>query len=151
MKSQNNISIKDLSPTIKEVVNSGGRATFTPFGISMKPMLYGGRDEIILVKPTFPLKKYDLPFYTSPSGKMILHRVVKADKNGYIMRGDNTYFNETGITDSDVIAVVSQFKRKGKWHSVTEPGYKVYCRLWVLTYPIRKILIKIKRKIGSGC
>lgn len=154
------ISFKDLVPSIKEVVDNGGEATFTPRGFSMRPMLFGGRDEIVLVKPQLPLKKYDLPFYIRKNGVIVLHRIVgvseKQGKTVYIMRGDNTYENEYGITDDMIIGVVSRFKRKGKWHDVTSRGYRAYAKIWSDTYLIRKPLrfvlrlpVRAFRKIKS--
>lgn len=135
------ITLSDLIPTIKEVVNGGNEATFIPHGVSMRPMLYGGRDEIILVKPSFPLNKYDLPLYLRKNGTVVLHRIVKVrdTHNGreYFMRGDNTWALEQGITEADMIAVVSRFKRNGKWYRTDSVGYRFYVRLWCFSYPIR--------------
>ncbi len=136
-----NITISDLTSTIKEIVDGGSAATFIPHGVSMRPMLYGGRDEIILVKAELPLKKHDLPLYLRKNGAVVLHRVIKAStkdgKNHYMMRGDNTWELEGGITDQDIIAVVSRFKRKGKWYSVDSKGYRFYVKIWGTTYPMR--------------
>lgn len=138
-----NITLNDLIPTIREVVNSGKEATFIPKGRSMQPMLRDGRDEIILVKPCFPLKKYDLPLYVRNNGTVVLHRVIKTLDNGeqtrYIMRGDNTWENELNIADENIVAVVARFKRGDKWRSVNSLSHKIYLRFWVFSYPCRKL------------
>ncbi len=137
-----NITLRDLITTISEVVSRGQEATFIPHGNSMKPMLSNGRDEIILVKPTFPLKKYDLPLYLRQNGTVVLHRVVgiRTTDRGteYILRGDNTYENEYGIRDKDVVAVVSRFCRRGKWVAVSDMSYRLYVRLWCGCFSLRK-------------
>lgn len=139
----NNIPLLDLIPTIKEVTDMGIEASFTPQGISMRPMLYGGRDEIVLIKPTFPLQKYSLPLYVRKDGKVVLHRVIKVEKidghSSYTMRGDNTFENECGITDEQIVAVVTRFKRKGVWHSAEEKWYLLYSKAWHLIFPIRRL------------
>lgn len=138
----NKLTLRDLIPTIQEVVSKGREATFIPHGISMKPMLTGGRDEIILVKPEFPLKRYDLPLYLRANGMVVLHRIVDIkEKDGrleYIMRGDNTWTLEHGIYEENIVAVVTRFRRNGKWFSVTDPGYMRYVRLWDAVFPLRK-------------
>lgn len=145
---QNELSLKALIPTISEVVQSGREASFTPEGTSMLPMLTGGRDEIVLVRPRFPLKKYELPLYVRKSGAVVLHRVVKVVRNGseteYQMRGDNTWENETGIRDENIVAVVSRFCRAGKWHSVDSIGYRLYVRFWCLSYPVRRLMLRCR-------
>ncbi len=143
------ITIKDLIPAIKEVVESGGEATFTPFGISMRPMLYGGRDEIILKKPELPLKKYDLPLYVRDDGAVILHRVIKVQNGRYIMRGDNTYSDELNLRDENIVATVIRFKRKNKWYSVDKVGYRIYCKIWVGIYPLRRFIKRVEWKLKS--
>ena len=139
----NNIPLAQLIPAIKEVTDMGLKASFTPQGISMRPMLYGGRDEIELIKPTFPLQKYSLPLYVRKNGSVILHRVINTQKadgqNCYTMRGDNTFENEFGITDEQIVAVVTRFKRNGVWHSVDEKGYLLYSKVWHLIFPIRRL------------
>lgn len=138
----NKITLSDLIPTIAEVVSHGQEATFIPHGISMRPMLTGGRDEIILVRPEFPLRPYDLPLYVRRNGAVVLHRVVRVrevdGRREYIMRGDNTWQDEYGIFEDDIVAVVSRFRRKGKWYSTDAVGYRFYARVWHGIFPVRK-------------
>lgn len=154
----NNLTLSAVLPAIKDVVDSGNEAMFTPEGRSMKPMLSGGRDKIVLVKPVFPLKKYDLPLYVRKSGQIVLHRVIKSEKteNGYVytMRGDNTYINEPDIREEQIAAVVSRFCRKGKWYDVNSNMYKLYVRVWNCIFPFRRfvrfsanLLLRAVRKI----
>ncbi len=138
------ITLNDLIPTIREVVDAGNEATFIPNGKSMRPFLKGGRDKIVLVKAQFPLKKYDVPLYVREDGAIVLHRVIKVTntKDGclYFFRGDNTWETEEGITNENIVAVVSRFCRKGKWYSVKDKGYLFYSAFWCKTFPLRKFL-----------
>lgn len=125
------IQLKELMPIIVEKLNNDGEVVFTPNGISMKPMLLGGRDVVTLTKVDKKLKKYDLPLYQRKDGKYILHRVVKVCKDGtYTMRGDNQIYNEKGITDDQIIAIVTKFVRNGKEYSVSNKKYRFYCSFW---------------------
>ena len=125
------IQLKELMPIIVEKLNNDGEVVFTPNGISMKPMLVGGRDVVTLTKVDKKLKKYDLPLYQRKDGKYILHRVVKVCKDGtYTMRGDNQIYNEKGITDDQIIAIVTKFVRNGKEYSVSNKKYRFYCGFW---------------------
>jgi len=51
--------------------------------------------------------------------------------------GDNNYSYEY-IKPEWMVAVVSAFKRGGREISVDAPLYRLYSRLWVALYPIRK-------------
>ena len=44
---------------------------------------------------------------------------------------------EKGLRHEQMIAVVTEFYRGEKRHSVNEPGYKIYCRLWHWSRPLR--------------
>ena len=133
------LQLSQLLPVIQEQLSAGKNVVFSPRGVSMQPMLYQGRDRVTLSPVTGPLKKYDLPLYRMDSGKFILHRIVAAGES-YTCRGDNTYFDETGIRQDQLIGVVSAFTRKGRMFSVQEPGYRLYCRIWVAAYPLRRFV-----------
>ncbi len=154
-----NLSLEEMMPVIEEKLSEGGEVTFTVTGNSMLPMLHNRQDTVTLVTPTFPLKKYDLPFYRRAGGLYTLHRIVKIKKGNYIIRGDNCNFTEYGIEDKDIIGVVKQFTRNGKQHSVVEKSYKIYCALWCndacyflrkkVLLNLRRVASKIKRTIFS--
>ena len=93
------------------------------------------------------LKKMDVPLYKRKSGQYVLHRIVKVNSNDYVIRGDNTYYNETGIRDDQILGVLSGVIRDGKEISVNSFSYKLYSYFWYYTYYLRKLIIKIKRCI----
>lgn len=82
------------------------------------------------------LKKYDIPFYQRPGGKPVLHRIVEVGQT-YTCVGDNQFQTEPGVTREQMIGVVTGFIRNGRVHSVDEPAYRLYCRLWHHTRNIR--------------
>lgn len=139
-----NLSLYELLPTIKEVLELGKEALFVPSGKSMLPFLLGGKSEVAIKKPTFPLKKYDISLYKTAEGLLVLHRVVRVSTKGnetvYTFRGDNTYLNEENITEKQILAVVTRFKRKTGWQAVDDKSYMFFVRLWTAFYPLRKAL-----------
>ena len=145
----NKVTLEQLLPTIDEILQNGGTATFTPNGISMRPMLESGRDTVTLKKAQKPLKKYDLPLYRNQNGKFVLHRVIGKNGDGYITRGDNRLEKEFGITNEMIIGKVVLFTRKGKEYSVNNIFYRIYCLLRNndFTVFLRKIKLKIKNII----
>jgi len=127
-----NIAMEDMYPLISEMLERNGEVTFTVSGWSMQPMVYNRRDTVTLIKPTLPLKKYDLPFYLMDNGKFILHRVIKVHPDGtYECRGDNRWESEDNIRDDQIIGVVKSFNRNGKQIDVDKSlGYWLYTRTW---------------------
>ena len=115
-------------PTIREALHEGKTVRIFPGGTSMLPMLYPGRDAVVLSPLPERLKKYDLPLYQRSDGGFVLHRVVAVGET-YTCIGDHQFQKETGLTHGQMIGLVTEFVRNGKTVKVTAPGYWIYCRL----------------------
>lgn len=135
----------ELLPLIRERLAAGQTIRYLPFrGVSMLPMLRQGKDTVELSPLPEKLKKYDLPVYQYPSGKVVMHRVVSVKNGYYLCLGDNTYEYEK-ILPEQLIGLVSAFKRADKRIEVTNRGYRLYSRLWVASFPVRRALRRLKR------
>jgi hypothetical protein len=128
-----------MMPLILERLAAGENVQFTPRGTSMRPMIYGDRDHVVLSPVKGKLKKYDIPLYKRDNGQYVLHRIVKVGET-YTMVGDNQYQREPGIRPDQLLAVVSAFVRDGKLYSVTDPAYRAYCRIWHFSRPLRRCI-----------
>jgi len=125
---------------ITEKLQSGGAVTFTPNGTSMLPMLRDGEDVVVLKKPEGRLHLFDVPLYRRENGQYVLHRVIDFERDGaYVLCGDNQFAKERGIQDSQIIAVMTAFYRKGKAYSMTSLRYRTYVNFWYYTRPFRRI------------
>ncbi len=111
----------------------------TTRGVSMEPLFRTGRDVVILEVPKGELSLYDVALYKSRTGAYTLHRVVGIKENEYLIRGDNTYVLEH-ISKDRILAVLTEFNRKGKKHSVNDRAYRLYARVWCFIYPLRYLL-----------
>ena len=129
---------------------SGGQTirhvSFT--GRSMLPMLRQRKDSVELIKAPPRLKKYDLPMYIGPRGKYVMHRIVDVKDDCYICLGDNTYAYEH-VRPEWMIARVSAFKRGDHRIPVENPGYRLYARVWVALFPLRRFLRKGRIWLGK--
>lgn len=133
--------------SFEEELDKKGILVYTNKGNSMYPLIRQGKDVLIIKKCNTRLKKMDVPLYKRDSGQYVLHRIVKVNSNDYVLRGDNTYYNETGIRDDQILGVLSGIIREGKEISVNSFWYKLYTYFWYYTYYLRKTIIKIKRCI----
>lgn len=137
-------------PIIQELLAEGKTVYNLPFrGFSMLPMLRQGKDTVELSPLPLKLKKYDLPVYRYPSGKIVMHRVVAVKEDHYVCLGDNTYRYEK-IKPEQMIGLVTAFKREDKRIEVDALPYRIYSRVWVAIYPLRKCY-RFGIRIAKGC
>lgn len=133
-------------PLILEALNAGKSVRFSPMGVSMLPMLRQGIDTVTLSPLPEHLSKYDIPLYRRTNGKYVLHRIVAVDET-YTCMGDNQVEPEPGLRHEQMIALVTAFSRNGRTIPVTDPGYRLYCRLWVASWPVRKLHRRLRNKL----
>lgn len=126
-------------------------------GASMRPMLREHRDIVVIERINGEFKVGDVVAYPGANGTYTLHRIVCIKKNGaLIIRGDNNYFTEYNVKKEDIVGVLKEFYRDGKYcNCKTDKRYKRYTKYIILSYPlrflwkfrIRPILSKIKHLI----
>ena len=122
-----------------------GEVMIAPLGFSMLPLLRGDACQVILKYPDRPLHRYDVVLYRQTGGQLILHRIVKITHGEYLIRGDNTYRDERGITDSQILGVMTGFYRGKRYISCDTLPYRIYSVIWTQMYPFRKLLMKLIR------
>ena len=130
------VKLEQMIPLILDRLEAGESVQFTTRGTSMRPMLFGDRDQIILSPLPEKLKKYDLPLYQRDDGQFVLHRIVKTGET-FTCIGDNQYEYEQGIRPEQIIAVATGFVRNGKMYSTAALSHRIYCRFWHITRPVR--------------
>ena len=136
---ERDVRLEDMMPLIRERLEHGQNVHFSPRGTSMLPMLRQGRDTLILSPlPEGSLKKFDLPLYQRKDGQYVVHRIVKVGES-YTCIGDNQFRLESGLAHEQMIALVTGFTRDGREHSVEELTYRLYCRFWHYSRPVRRI------------
>lgn len=151
----NKVTMEELLPFIEEAFDNNKTFTIPITGTSMLPLLVQGRDTVTIKKIESPLSVGDLPLYRRKDGAFVLHRIIKVNNDGtYILCGDNQFIKETGITDNEMIGVVTDITRDGKNFSVTNKKYQRYVErgitFFIFRYPLRRLrylLHKIKVKI----
>ena len=123
--------------TFEAELERHGSFLFTSSGTSMWPMIRPGKDLVeITRRPEERLKKYDVALYRRGS-RYILHRVLRVRDGDYVIAGDHNYRREYGITDDQIIGVLSAVVRDGRRDDLTGLKYRLYTRLWCGLFPVR--------------
>ncbi|MBQ3331051.1 MAG: S24/S26 family peptidase [Ruminococcus sp.] len=128
--------------TFEEVIAEQGVLVYTNVGDSMYPLIKP-RDLLVIKKPDYPLKRFDVPLYKRDNGQYVLHRIVRVRKGRYFICGDNRAEIETGVTDRHIIGVLTDIIRKEKMISVYRFDKRIYAFLWC-NYPLKKTLFYMK-------
>ena len=134
--------------SIEKVLLEQGSYIGPTVGTSMLPMLKNRRDTIVVKAKTERLKPLDVALYMRGE-KYILHRVLQVTDNGYIIRGDNCYYDEI-VPEEAVIGVLTEFFRKNVHYLCTDEKYLTYARNRVKKYKIRRFFVLTYRKIVVG-
>ena len=132
--------------SFESLLDRDGKLVYKTKGSSMKPMLRENRDLVVIEKPAGRLRRYDVALYRRGQS-YVLHRVIRVRDRDYAIRGDNTYRMETGITDADILGILTSFVWDGKEYTVTDPSYRAYVLLWCALYPLRFAAYHVLRRI----
>ena len=90
------VEIHAYLPVLIGLLEQGKSASLTVTGNSMSPFLIHGRDQISFQKPDGPLKRGDMAFFRRTDGEYVMHRVLRAEENGYFLVGDGQQEVEIG-------------------------------------------------------
>lgn len=134
--------------TFEDLLKNKGYLLYTNIGTSMMPLLRARRDVIeIQSKSKERCEKYDVVLYKR-GNRYILHRILKVlPDNKYLIAGDNNTFIEKDITDDRILGIMTKVIRNGKAVTPDNIWYKIYVHLWCDVYPVRMIIIRMKKKI----
>lgn len=132
----------------EDYLEEHGSLTYHFSGVSMLPLLRQGKDFFTVAKKGAErCKKYDVVLYRRPPNQYVLHRIVEVRAGDYVILGDNCICKEYGITDDDILAVMTSFTRRGREHDVHELPYRIYSSVWYAIYPLRRLCKRFAMKV----
>ena len=136
---------------IEQYLAENGRLIYTNKGRSMLPLLREGRDLFIIeAKGESRCSVGDAVLFKRGSD-YVLHRVIAVHADSYDILGDNCITPERGITDDNVLGVMTGFVRNGKEHSINERSYKLYVYVWMKTAGLRIFMKKVINHVRKIC
>ncbi len=128
---------------IEEMLSEGQTIQVKPQGYSMYPLFVPGRD-MARIAPLggCRLKRGDVVLYRREGSILVLHRIVRRNKNGIYLTGDNQSEIEGPLREDQMRGILVGFVRKGKYTSVRNIWYRLYASLWLRLRPFRPIISK---------
>ena len=129
-----------------EQLEKYGMYMSVPRGKSMRPMLRSKRDIVEIHRLEHLPKRGDLVLYVRGEDKQgVLHRVLAVREKDCVIAGDNCWWREI-IPHEDVVGIAVRFYRGGRWHEVTDPGYRLYVRVWTDLFYVRRPFLWLRDK-----
>lgn len=134
--------------TVCELLHQGETSVAVPVaGGSMTPFLIDG-DTVYLGLPDTPIKRGDIVLYTRSTGRYILHRVYRVNKDGsFIMVGDAQMELEYLPGREQIHARVTLAKHKGKLNRPGGLRWRFYRHIWLWLLPHRHRLMHLREKL----
>ena len=129
--------------SFEEILERDGKLVYTNVGDSMLPLIHQGRDLLVIRPCEGRLRRLDIPLYKRHSGQYVLHRIIKVRPEDYVMCGDNRWNLETGISDRQIVGVLTCIVRDGNEIPVSCFRIRLYSVIWYLLYPLRYCCLRL--------
>lgn len=107
-------------------------------GFSMYPLLVDHKDSVYIEK-TDTFKKYDVLLFRRKDGQLVLHRLIGFSDDMLVLCGDNDFIAEK-IYKNQVIGIMKEFSHNGKVYKVNNIWYKIYSKVWNLSFTTKRML-----------
>lgn len=132
-------------------LRAGRAVTYFTNGVSMRPLLRTAETHVHILPLDAEGAEAYLPhgivLYIRPTGKLVLHRLIKQEGDVYYMRGDNTYGLEP-VRREQMVGVVDTVWKNGRYINVaTDRRYIRYVKRRLKNYPTRYFLHRVKSKL----
>ena len=133
-------------PEIVKLLNNGHTVTLPVRGNSMRPLLKGGRDKILISKPT-EINIGDIVLAYIPSHRYVLHRIIKKSPNKILLLGDANITPEQ-CSYNDIKGKAVGFYSSGQTlRSMNSTKLRPYSYVWTKAYRLRILLLLCLRRI----
>ncbi len=141
-------SIEELAEPFENLIKEGASVPVYISGSSMNPFFVSRRDIVWLSAcKKEDLKKGRIILFKRSDGRFVLHRIKSVLPDGILkVNGDAQSWCEL-VKTSDVLAVVTEFERKGKKKSAQSFGSTFLNAIWQALMPIRPLIMRVWSKL----
>lgn len=153
IKTENNLKSIEIANigfinTIRPLLVCGHTVRFRVKGISMRPVLEDGRDEVVLA---FAEKVVagDLVLAQVFPGRYVLHRVLRKEMERLTLMGDGNLKITEECLSADVVGKVVLLVRKGRCIRTYGLPFRIYSAIWTRLNPLRRYLLAFYKLTGG--
>ena len=125
------------------LVGEGVEVTFPVNGRSMRPFIEGGRDSVVLVRPT-NVKPMDVVLAKTEDNRYVIHRVLEMVGERVTLMGDGNLQGREYAECKQIYAKVTHVVHpNGYKRSLYTPFIQFVQKMWVSLLPLRRYLLKL--------
>ena len=125
------------------LVGDGVEVTFPVNGRSMRPFIEGGRDSVVLVRPT-NVKPMDVVLAKTEDNRYVIHRVLEMAGERVTLMGDGNLQGREHAECKQIYAKVTHVVHpNGYKRSLYTPFIQFVQKMWVSLLPLRRYLLKL--------
>jgi len=129
------------------LVNEGISVTFPVKGWSMLPFIIGGKESVILQKPSTP-KVGDVVLAWVEGTRYVVHRIIRIEDNRVTLMGDGNVAGTEHCTIEDVKAIATHVvDASGRKRYLYSNWYQRAAKVWFRLLPIRRYLLAVYRRV----
>jgi hypothetical protein len=130
-----------------KLVEDGICVTFPVDGRSMLPFIIGGKDSVILEKPSKP-EMGDIVLAWVDNCRYVVHRIIDLHDDTVILMGDGNIRGTEKCHQDDIKAKVTHVvDSTGNRHKIDTRKYRWGAFLWGKLRPVRRYLLFIYKHI----
>jgi len=130
--------------TIVKQLDDKGFVVSKVRGVSMWPLL-NQKNTTVYIEKSKDYKKYDCILFIRQNKDMILHRILKVQKDYFLVCGDNQAYVEK-VYLSQIKGKLTEYYKNGKTKHLKGFLYQLYLRCMLITRPLR-ILRDLAKKM----
>lgn len=136
------------------------QANIYPTGVSMRPLIRGGRDRVTVEPFKREIMIGDIVLFLRKDGAQVLHRVWKIDERGgtkvITTFGDGCWWPDEPVTEDKILGIATKLYKNGakdRSKKDFKPLDTASCRklglIWLKLGPIRRIWYRTKGVLYS--
>ncbi len=130
------------------LVEDGVSVTFPVKGYSMLPFIIGGRESVILAKPSKTPEVGTVVLAWVEGSRYVVHRIIKIDGQHITLMGDGNIAGVEHCMADDIKALVTHVVDvHGQRHPLYSSWRQRGAKLWRMLLPFRRYILAIYRRL----
>lgn len=135
--------------SIEQCLQEQGFVVVPISGTSMWPLLQEGKSRVqIVARDKRQLRKGDIVLYRRCDGTFVLHRIVKVQKDSFLLCGDHQFRPLEQVQEAQIMGVAQGFFRNGRYFDEKTWWYRLYKLFWNGNLAVRRCSLAILRLSG---